>query len=261
MRRIILTLLLSVLVAVGLGGVAVATSSGSPLTQARLERSVTASFANVYAQQAAILGHEGVTAASAAPKAMCDKGPGVTQSGPGTSWNCLMSWSDPNVPMPSTGYGKFEITLHSNGCYTVGSPSTLVGYQTITDRRGRTVSNPAYEFDACLDPKSPDTPTGVSFPSAVAITTTTATPAADGTLSDGLACGVGRGGCVGTITAVATTPSGDVPIGEGSFRMSEQATRNVPISGTLPAGATRVTYTVDTTTGVAPSPLTVPVAR
>jgi hypothetical protein len=255
MRRIIITLTIAVLLAVGLGGVAVATGGGSTITQARLERSVTASFANVYSQEAAIVGHHGVTPASLHATAMCDKGPGVAQSGPGTSWNCLTSWTDPNVPMPPAGYGKLELTVHSNGCYTVGSPSSLIGYQTITDARGRTVNNPAYEFDGCLDPHGDNTPTGVTFPSTVTVTSTTATPDPSGHISVGLACGVGHGGCSGTVTATA----GSTTVGTASFTMTEQATTSLPLSGTLPAGAKQVTYTVTTTAGVAPSPATVPV--
>lgn len=255
MRRIITTLVIALLAAIGLGGVAVATSGGSSITKARLEHSLTGSFSNVYALQAAVLGHQGVTPASLHAKAMCDKGPGVAQSGPGASWNCLMSWTDRNVPMPSSGYGKFELNVHSNGCYTVGSPSSLIGYQTLTDKRGRTVNNPAYEFDGCLDPSSDNTPTGVTFPSTLSVTSTTATPDAGRHITAGFACGVGAGGCQGTVTATV----GSTVIGTGSFSMSEQATKNVAIDGTVPAGTPQVTYTVQTTKGVAPSPTTVKV--
>jgi hypothetical protein len=255
MRRIIITLAIAIVAAVGLGGVAIASSSGSAITQGRLERSVAASFSNIDAQQAALLGHQGVTPASLHTKAMCDKGPGVDQSGPGTSWNCLMSWTDPSVPMPAAGYGKFELTVHSNGCYTVGSPSSLLGYQTVTDKRGKTVNSPVSEFDGCLDPNGPSAPTGVTFPSALTITSTTATPSSSGQVAVGLACGVGKGGCAGTVTATV----GKTVVGTAPFTLTEQATANVPIPGALPAGATSVTYTVHATTGVAPSPATVPI--
>ena len=33
-----------------------------------------------------------------------------------------MSWTDPKVPMPPEGYGKFELNVHSNDCYTAGGP-------------------------------------------------------------------------------------------------------------------------------------------
>jgi hypothetical protein len=256
MRRIILTFAVAIIAALGLGGVAVATSGGSTITVPRLDRAVAASFSNVYSQEAAIVGHQGVTPASMQAKAMCDKGPGATQSGPGTSWNCLMSWKDPSTPMPSTGYGKFELNVHSNGCFTVGSPSSLVGYQTITDTRGRTVNNPAYEFDVCLDPNTDNTPTGVTFPSALTITSTAANVTPDRKAGVDLACGVGAGGCVGTVTAQTDT---GVRLGTASFTMTEQATTHLTFPTAVPAGVKAITYTVTTTKGVAPSPSTLPV--
>ena len=42
--------------------------------------------------------------------------------GPGGDWVCLMSWTDPQVPMPPEGYGKFELNVHSNDCFTAGGP-------------------------------------------------------------------------------------------------------------------------------------------
>jgi len=256
MRRIIWTFVIALIAAVGLGGVAIATSPGSAITVPRLDRTVAASFSNVYSQEAALEGHSGITPSSLHAKVACDKGPGVAQSGPGTNWNCLMSWTDPNTPMPSTGYGKFELNVHSNGCFTVGSPSSLIGYQTITDKRGRTVSNPAYEFDACLDPHGDNTPTGVSFPSALTVTSTTANVGPDGKVGVDLACGVGAGGCSGTVTGKTDT---GVSLGSVPFKLTEQATTHLTLPTVLPAGAKQVTFTVTTTAGVAPSPSTLDV--
>jgi hypothetical protein len=258
MRRIIITLAVALLAAVGLGGVAVATSSGSIVTRPRLERSVAATFSNVYSQQARLEGHKGITPASLHAKTMCDKGPGLEQSGPGTGWICLTSWADPNVPMPPSGYGKLEVAVHSNGCYTVGSPSTLIGYQTMTDARGRTVNNPAYEFDGCLDPNGDNTPTGATFPSELKITSTTANPGKSGDVSVGVSCGTGIRGCVGTVTASA----GSKVIGRAPFDLTEEATRSLPIHGTVPTDAKEIDYTIHVTTGFAStSPTTVPVQR
>ena len=36
---------------------------------------------------------------------MCDKAGAENKDlGPGGDWNCLMSWTDPEVPMPPEGY-------------------------------------------------------------------------------------------------------------------------------------------------------------
>src|SRR5262245_26216376 len=117
MRRLIPTVAITILSVLGLGAIVMATGSGSSITAPRLERAVVASFANVYSQRAALLGQHGVTPATMDTKAMCDKGPNVAQSGPGSTWNCLLSWTDPNEPMPATGYGKFELNVHGNGCF------------------------------------------------------------------------------------------------------------------------------------------------
>jgi len=133
---------------------ALASTSKSSVTRARLERDLPRTFSNLYVQQAALLGHKGVTVKSMDAKAQCDKGgPKVADSGPGADWICYMSWKDPNVDqtlMP----GKFEVTAHSNNCYTAGGPSKLVGLLTMTDKRGKDVQNPVFEFDGCFDPAS-----------------------------------------------------------------------------------------------------------
>ena len=80
---------------------AMALGGGSTITRARLERSLPASFSHLYVQQAAMLGRDRPHPGSLHAKAMCDKhGPDVADVGPGADWVCLMSWDDPQVPMP-----------------------------------------------------------------------------------------------------------------------------------------------------------------
>jgi len=253
MRRSIITALVALLVLVGLGTVAVATGGGSTVTSARLERSLTASFSHVYSQEARLVGHRGVTPASLHAKAMCDNG--GSNVGPGSSWNCLMSFDDPSNPMPTTGYGKFELNVHSNDCYTAGSPSSLVGFQTITDKDGHTVNNPAYEFDACFDPGSSDQPTGVSFPSALTITTTALTPDAQGRTTVAALCGTGADGCVGSI-AVATP--GGRKLGSVPFHLAENQTAKLTLPQ-LPPGTKEAALSVSYERGVGSSGTTLPV--
>ena len=136
---------------------------GSDVTKARLERNLPQTFANLYVQQAKIIGHRNISTQSLHARAHCDKGgPKVADRGPGADWICLMSWKDPNVQLPD-GYGKFELNAHSNDCYTASGPSKLVGLQTITDTRRNDVPNPVFEFDACFDPHGSNAPTGVAF--------------------------------------------------------------------------------------------------
>ncbi|MEJ7834422.1 MAG: hypothetical protein WKF79_16025, partial [Nocardioides sp.] len=166
MRRIIIGSLIALLAVFLLGSAVVAGGNDSSVTRARLERSLSTTFANLYVEKARILGRNDLTPASLHAKAMCDKhGPDVADVGPGGDWVCLVGWSDPEMPLPPEGYGKFELNVHSNDCYTVSAPSKLTGFLTITDSQGREVTNPVFEFDGCFDPHGDNSSTGVSFPS------------------------------------------------------------------------------------------------
>src|SRR3954449_12269381 len=156
-RRLGRAALLAIL---GLAVLALSACGSSDVTRARLERNLPKTFSNLYVQQAALLGHKGITVQSLHARAQCDKGgPKVPDHGPGADWICLMRWKDPNVPLPD-GSGKFELNVHSNSCYTAGGPSKLVGLITITDIHGNDVDNPVFEFDSCFDPGGSNKPTG-----------------------------------------------------------------------------------------------------
>jgi hypothetical protein len=253
MRRILITLVIAALVVVGLGSIALATGSGSTVTQARLERSLPQVFSNVYTQEAALQGHQGVTPQSLHAKAMCDNG--GTNSGPGASWVCLMSWTDPNNPMPTAGYAKFELNVHSNDCYTASAPSSSVGYATMTDAAGKTVNNPAYEFDGCFDPNSDNTPTGVTFPATASIATTSLNPGSDGKTTVELTCGTGKGGCAGTVKGTA----GSTDLGSVPFQMKENATVTVTLPQPLPADAKEADVALSLSNGTGSTSSTLPV--
>jgi hypothetical protein len=120
------------------------------VTKGRLEKSVAPTFANLYVHQANILGHAGVTVASTAATATCDRGgPKVADKGPGADWICMIHFTDDTRAAQD---GKFELQVNANSCYAAGGPSKLIGLTTITDTNGRDVPNPVFEFDACFDP-------------------------------------------------------------------------------------------------------------
>jgi len=193
------------------------------------------------------------------PRAMCDKhGPDVADVGPGGDWVCLMSWADPDVPMPLEGYGKFELNVHSNDCFTASGPSKLVGFLTLTDTTGKEVANPAFEFDGCFDPHGDNAATGVEFPSLVSITTTVLSPDANGRAMLQLNCGAGIAGCSGTIEATA----GDVRLGTLTYDLTEQSTTVLTIPEPIPGSADAVTVQLEVASGVGPpGPVTLPVLR
>jgi hypothetical protein len=187
---------------------------------------------------------------------MCDKGGAVEADiGPGSNWNCLVSWTDPDNPMPPEGYGKIELNVHSNGCYTAAGPSKLVGFLTLTDTSGRVVTNPVAEFDGCFDPHGDNTPTGVEFPSLLGVTTTALRPDAQGHVAIQATCGTGSAGCHGSVTAVAgSTTLGTVPID-----LDEEQTGTLAFPTPVPHGTAEVVFTVTLSDGVGPAkPVTLP---
>jgi hypothetical protein len=250
MRRFIISLIAAVAILLAVSGAVLAGSNGgSSVTRARLERALPIAFANLYADQAKLLGHQDVTPASLQARAMCDKGGAVEADlGPGSNWNCLVTWTDPDVPMPPEGYGKFEVQVHSNGCYTAGGPSRLLGFQTITDTKGDEVNNPVYEFDGCFDPNGDNTPTGNEFPSLLNVTTTALVPDADRKISLQLSCGTGSTGCQGTVAAKA----GETDLGTVPVNLLEEQTATLNFPTPIPAGADSVTFTITVTKGTGP---------
>lgn len=257
MRRNIIAILTLLAVLVGVGVVGAARGGGSTVTRARLERALPAVFANIWVNQAQILGHKNVTVASLDATAMCDKhGPDVADIGPGGDWICLMTWNDPNVPMPKEGYGKFDLNVHSNDCFTAAGQTKLTGFLTITDTRGDEVTNPAFEFDGCFDPNGDNSPTGVRFPSVFNSTSTTVTPDTQGHVSINVTCGTGSQGCAGSATATA----GAVNLGTVSYTFKEEATSTLSFPQPLPPDATSIDVDIQMATGVAGSKsVTIPV--
>ena len=259
MRRIILTIVIALVAAVAIGSAVAAMSPGSSVTRARLERSLPATFANLYVEKARILGRDDLTAGSLHAKAMCDKhGPDVADIGPGGDWVCLIGWTDPKMPLPPEGYGKFELNVHSNDCYTATGPSKIIGFLTMTDTRGREVPNPVFEFDGCFDPNGDNADTGVVFPSLLTVTSTSLTPDDQDAVGLQVSCGAGSDGCAGTLTAKA----GGQDLGSLPYDLKEQSTGTLTLP--TPVGRTEkeVVFELRTSTGVGPSsPVTLPVQR
>jgi hypothetical protein len=253
----------AVAAAVGAAALGLTACGGSDVTRARLERSLPQVFTGQYLQQAKILGHPGLTAASLDAKASCDKGgPKVADKGPGADWICLMTWKDPNID-PTLLPGKFELNVHSNDCYTAGGPSKLVGLITITDTHGNDVDNPVFEFDSCFDPKSSDKPTGVMIattsttattppatPAALTLPTGTVVRDATGRVGVTLICSTGDGGCAGTLTA---TRAGRV-LGTTTYAVAagRNTTVHVRLAGGRPVTGGALTLAAKPVIGAAP---------
>jgi hypothetical protein len=158
--------------------------------------------------------------------------------------------------MPPEGYGKFELNVHSNGCYTASGPSKLTGFLTITDSKGNDVTNPVFEFDGCFDPHGDNTPTGAVFPSLLTLTSTTLSRDADGRVAVQFTCGTGSDGCSGTVSASA----GGVSLGTMPYDLAEESTATLTMPAPVPAGVAEVDIVVQAQTGLGPTgPASLPV--
>jgi hypothetical protein len=166
-----------------------------------------------------------------------------------------MSWNDPNVPMPSEGYGKFELSVHSNDCFTAAGPSKLVGFLDITDTKGHDVTNPVFEFDGCFDPGANDSKTGVLFPSVLNVTSTTVSLDAQRRPGLQVSCGTGSEGCSGSVTAKA----GNADLATVPYTLKEESTKTLRFTTPLPVGAKETTFQVTPKTGTGSrDPVTLP---
>ena len=130
-------------------GIAATVAAGHPeITRAGLEKALAPAFANLYVQQAGLLGIPGITTATIGATTSCDKGgPKVPDTGAGPNWICMMSWTDNRGNHQD---GKFEVTVKTDATYVAGGPSKIVGLATITDKHGHDVPNPVFEFDGVI---------------------------------------------------------------------------------------------------------------
>jgi hypothetical protein len=128
------------------------TAFGSPgVTKTRLEKAIAPTFANLYVQRATILGEPGITTASIAASAKCDRGgPKVADVGPGADWICMITFTDDHGKQQT---GKFEVQAKADSTYVAGGPSKLIGLAMLTDKQtGKDVPNPVFEFDGAFNP-------------------------------------------------------------------------------------------------------------
>jgi hypothetical protein len=137
--------------AAGAAAIAATTAAGSPdVTKARVETALAPTFANLYVQQAHILGIPGITVTGIDASATCDRGgPKVADVGSGADWICKITFHDDHNKVQT---GKFELQIKADSTYVAGGPSKLIGQATITDTSGKDVPNPVFEFDGALDP-------------------------------------------------------------------------------------------------------------
>jgi ABC-2 type transport system permease protein len=158
-RRAIAFGVAPLLVVWGLSAAVVAAATGatgSGIDQAKLQRSLSTSFAHLYRVQAHEVNQLNVTEAQLRVTASCTKGSGlVTEVGPGNDWRCTVSWHLPGVS-DAVGQAVYQLDVSANGRYVADGdgPNEVNGYFVVRTPYG-TAPNPLWQFDGLVDLLSP----------------------------------------------------------------------------------------------------------
>lgn len=126
-------------------------TSGSGITQAKLQRSVATAFAHLYRIQAQELHRPRVTEAHLRASASCDNGGGLeAASGPGNGWRCTVTWRLPGVT--AIGQAIYQLDVTPDGRYVADGdgPIQVNGYFLVRTPTGN-ASNPLWQFDGTVD--------------------------------------------------------------------------------------------------------------
>ena len=123
----------------------------SPITSARLETAVAATFANLVHVQVSWLGLPPVPASEFAVMASCLK-PGVesnlgSHSGSG-EWRCTLRWKGPERQSLRDSYDLF---VTPDGCYAATAEGEGIAGPMLKAPDGRDVRNLLYAFEGCFD--------------------------------------------------------------------------------------------------------------
>jgi ABC-2 type transport system permease protein len=139
-------------VAVAVVALLAAASNWGPttITSEKLQASIAPTFKNLVTVQQMLLGRRAQAGASLTVRPLCRRGGQNRPSrGPGDDWICQLTVTSPGA---SEALVAYEVNARANGCYTATGPSPVVGPLKIPDARGRSVVNPLYQFDGCIEP-------------------------------------------------------------------------------------------------------------
>ncbi len=140
------------LFAVTVGVMAAATpSTGSGITQAKVQRAVAVTFGHLYRLQTRELGRPAVTEARVGATAACDRSEGhADPEGPGNDWRCVVTWHLPGTAAPGTAV--YQLDVNSNGRIEADGdgPKEVNGYFLVRTPTGD-APNPLWQFDGNVE--------------------------------------------------------------------------------------------------------------
>lgn len=123
------------------------------VTEARLEKSVTATFSNLVRYQQRLLGHPAPPPSALLAYTTCARATRDVNSGPGGDWTCSVQVLTPAVALVTPGQVTipYDVDVQSNGCFRAQGPPTTVGGKTLTAQDGHQVINPLLTIYGCFD--------------------------------------------------------------------------------------------------------------
>ncbi|QNN54977.1 ABC transporter permease [Nocardioides mesophilus] len=140
------------LVAVTTGVVAASTgATGSGIERPKLEAAHATSFSHLYVLQTDRLRRPAVTSDQLRATARCDKGGGrVADTGPGSDWRCVVSWTLPGST--ATGTAIYQLDVAADGRYVADGdgPKEVNGFFQVRTPTGD-APNPLWQFDGSVD--------------------------------------------------------------------------------------------------------------
>jgi ABC-2 type transport system permease protein len=137
-----------------------ATTSGSGIDRAKLERSIATAYGHLYRLQERELHRPDVTETQMRVAASCDKGGSlVADEGPGNDWRCVVTWHIPGAR--ATGSAVYQLDVTPDGRYVADGdgPQEVNGFFQVHTAIGD-VPNPLWQFDGSVDLLSPTTSKG-----------------------------------------------------------------------------------------------------
>ncbi len=119
----------------------------SPITPARIEPALEATFANLVELQVSRLRLPPIAAPDFAVTAICRKQLAGANAGAG-DWTCSLVWQGPNRQTVRDTYDLFVAT---DGCYTATVTGESLGGPILKASDGSDVRNLLYTFEGCFD--------------------------------------------------------------------------------------------------------------
>jgi hypothetical protein len=126
---------------------ALAACGSSPITPARIEPALEATFANLLELQVTRLRLPPLSAPDFAVTAICRK-PGAASNAGSGEWSCGLVWQGPNRQMLRDTYDLFVAT---DGCYSATVAGESLGGPIFEASDGSRVKNLLYAFEGCFD--------------------------------------------------------------------------------------------------------------